>query len=204
MKVMRRLVRGFAIALIVAGALFQFGYRPWQRSWGATREEVTRVMPGDDFVATPSWVATRAVGIQAPPEQVWPWLVQLGYRRAGFYSWDRLDNSGIPSARHIMPEYQRLKEGDLLPLSTHVNLRVGRLEAPRTLVLVSLEGAGIRWSWAWGLYPDGDGGTRLVSRLRLGDVGWTTRLSLDAAELVMMRKHLLGIRDRAEKRRGEG
>ena len=128
--------------------------------------------------------------------------MQLGYRRAGFYSWDRLDNSGVPRARGNVAEYQRLKEGDLLPLSTHVNLRVEHLEAPGILVLTSLEGAEIRWSWAWGLYPDGQGGTRLVSRLRLDDAGWTTRLLLDAAELVMMRKHLLGIKERAEDRDG--
>jgi len=195
---LRRLVRWFGIALIAAAALFQFGYRPWQRSWGATREEVTRAMPGDDFVATPTWVATRAVGVDAPPEKVWPWLVQLGYRRAGFYSWDRLDNDNIPSARHIVPDYQGLKEGDLLPLSADADMRVERLEAPRVLVLTTPEGAEIRWSWAWGLYPDGQGGTRLVSRLRLADIGWRTRLLLDAGELVMMRKHLIGIKERAE------
>ena len=157
-------------------------------------------MPGDDFVDSPTWTATRAVGIRAAPERVWPWLVQIGYRRAGFYSYDRLDNSGIPSARRILAEYQGLRRGDLVPLSPRVNLQVAHIEAPRTLVLTSLEGAAIRWSWTWGLYPDEQGGTRLVSRLRLGDIGWTTRLFLDAAELIMMRKHLLGIRARAEDR----
>ncbi len=192
------LVRWVGIALLVAAALFQFGYRPWQRSWGATREEIGRAMPGDEFVTTPAWDATRAVGIEAPPEKVWSWLVQLGYRRAGFYSWDRLDNDNIPSARRIVPEFQGLKAGDCLPLSAQANMRVERIEAPRVLVLTTPEGAEIRWSWAWGLYPDGQGGTRLVSRLRLADVGWRTRLLLDAGELVMMRKHLLGIRERAE------
>lgn len=196
----KRLVLGLAVAATVAGSLFQFGYRPWQRSWGATREEVTRPMPGDDFVRTPAWTATRAVALEAEPERVWPWLVQLGYRRGGFYSWDRLDNAGIPSARRILPEYQGLKQGDLLPVSAQVNLRVRHLEAPRALVLSSEEGADVRWSWAWVLYPDAAGGTRLVSRLRLEGVGWTTRLLLDAGELIMMRKHLLGIRERAEDR----
>jgi len=196
----RRLLLGFGVALLVAGSLFQFGYRPWQRSWGATREEVARPMPGDDFVRAPTWTATRAVAIKAEPEQVWPWLVQQGYRRAGFYSWDRLDNAGVPSARRILPEYQGLQQGDLLPVSAQVDLRVRSLEAPRALVLGSEAGADVRWSWAWGLYPDGAGGTRLVSRLRLEGVGWTTRLLLDAGELIMMRKHLLGIRERAEDR----
>lgn len=194
----RTLVVGFAIALIVAGSLFQFAYRPWQRSWGATREEVVRAMPGDDFVRTPAWTATRAVSAAAEPERVWPWLVQLGYRRAGFYSWDRLDNSGIPSARRILPEYQGLEQGDLLPFSAAVEMLVRQLDAPRALVLTSQDAADIRWSWAWGLYPDGRGGTRLVSRLRLEGVGRITRLLLDAGELIMMRKHLTGVRERAE------
>ena len=195
---LRRLLQWFVFALLVAGALFQFAYRPWQRTWGATRDEVARAMPGDTFVTSPGWVATRAVGIKAPPDKVWPWLVQLGYRRAGFYSYDRLDNAGIPSARRIIPEYQGLKVGDLLPLSAHASMRVECLEAPLSLVLTTPDGAGVPWSWAWGLYPDGQGGTRLVSRLRLGGVSWRTRLMLDAAELIMMRKHLLEIRERAE------
>ena len=196
----RVFLAALAVALLVAALLFQLLYRPWQRSWGATREEISRPMPGDDFVRTPAWTATRAVAVAAEPERVWPWLVQMGYRRAGFYSWDRLDNAGIPSARDILPGYQGLSQGDLLPVSADVDLLVRRLEAPRALVLTSREAEGIRWSWAWGLYPDGAGGTRLVSRLRLEGVGWTTRLLLDAGELVMMRKHLTGIRERAEDR----
>lgn len=194
----RRFLLGLTVALAVGGALFQFFYRPWQRSWGATREEVSRPMPGDQFVGAPAWTATRAVAIEAEPEQVWPWLVQMGYRRAGFYSWDRLDNAGIPSARHILPEFQGLQQGDLLPVSADVNMRVRSLDAPRSLVLTSEADSDISWSWAWGLYPDGQGGTRLVSRLRLEGVGWTTRLLLDASELIMMRKHLVGIRARAQ------
>lgn len=155
-------------------------------------------MAGDEFVKTPGWSATRAIAIQVPPERVWPWLVQLGYHRAGFYSWDRLDNDGIPSARLILPQFQDLKEGDLLPVAADVNMRVRHLDGPRVLVLTSEDGAELRWSWVWGLYPDGKGGTRLVSRLRLEDISWTTCLFLDAAELIMMRKHLVGIRERAE------
>ena len=192
------LALGIPLTLVVVGSLFQFAYRPWQRSWGATREEVVRPMPGDDFVPTPAWTATRAVAIAAEPERVWPWLVQMGYRKAGFYSWDRLDNAGIPSARRIVAEYQALKQGDQLPVSADVDMLVRQLDAPRALVLTSQDTADIRWSWAWGLYPDGSGGTRLVSRLRLEGVGRTTRLLLDAGELIMMRKHLTGVRERAE------
>jgi len=194
----RRLALALGAAVILAASFFQLGYRPWQRSWGASRAEVARPLPGDELVPSPDWAATRAISIRAEPEKVWPWLVQMGYLRAGFYSWDRLDNDGVPSARHILPQYQGLREGDSLPVSADSWMQVRHLEAPRSLLLASDSGPGPRWTWAWGLYPDGKGGTRLVSRLRLEGVGWTTRLLLDGAELVMMRRHLRGIRDRVE------
>ena len=91
--------------LVALSAVFQFAYRPWQRTWGATEEEVLRVMPGDETVSEPTFWATRAVEIDARPEEVWPWLVQIGYRKAGFYSHDWLDYDRIPSAEEIIPEF---------------------------------------------------------------------------------------------------
>ena len=101
--------RGIAVAAlgaIVLGVYLRF-IRPWQLRWGATDEEVARAMPGDDVVKHPTFNATRAVTIQARPEQIWPWLVQIGVTpRAGWYSYDWLDNLGIPSAERIVPEWQ--------------------------------------------------------------------------------------------------
>jgi hypothetical protein len=77
--------------------------RPWQLRWGATDDEVASVMPGDDVVQQPTFDATRAVTIQARPEAIWPWLVQMGMTRAGWYSYDWLDNLGRPSAQRIIP-----------------------------------------------------------------------------------------------------
>ncbi|MGB6335908.1 MAG: hypothetical protein WBG96_09905, partial [Thermoanaerobaculia bacterium] len=91
---------------VLAIILFWLVYRPWARTWGATDEEIDRSMPGDDIVEGPIFDATRAVTIGASREEIWPWLVQMGYLRAGFYSWDQLDNDGIPSAERIMPELQ--------------------------------------------------------------------------------------------------
>ena len=91
--------------------------RPWQLAWGATPEEVTRRLPSDALVRKPTFDATRAITLDAPPEQVWPWLVQMGLTRAGWYSYDLLDNLGRPSARRIVPELQGLAPGDIVPMS---------------------------------------------------------------------------------------
>ncbi len=89
--------------------------------WGATDDEVAGAMPGDEIVPKPSFSATRALSIAAPPEAVWPWLVQVGFGRAGFYSYDIFDNAARPSADRILPEYQDPRVGDWVPMASKVN-----------------------------------------------------------------------------------
>jgi len=185
-----------SLCLLAFFALFYFVYRPWQLNWGATADEVRRAMAGDEIVENPTFNATRAVTVDAPPERIWPWIVQIGYRRAGFYSWDILDNDGIASAMRILPEYQGLKVGDLVPLDHDSRARVATIEPPRQLLLVFESNTAS--TWAWGLYPIDSTRTRLVSRLRVHTEHLRTRLMLDTFEIVMMRKHLLGIKRRAE------
>lgn len=187
----------FMLALV---ALFFGVYRPWQLNWGATSEEIARPMPGDEIVEAATFKATRAVTVNAPPERIWPWIVQIGYRRAGFYSWDFLDNDGIASAERILPEYQGLKVGDLVPLDRTSSARVTSMEPPRQLLLVFQSGS--ETTWAWGLYPIDSTRTRLVTRLRVSAGLWRTRLMLNAFEIIMMRKHLIGIKRRAERSQG--
>ena len=186
--------------LVVLVAIFQFVYRPWQRTWGATEEEVLRGMPGDEIVSNPTFSATRAVEIEADPEQVWPWIVQIGYRKAGFYSHDWLDNDRIPSAEEIIPEFQSLRVGDTIPLSQTVLAKVEILERNEFMLLVvdGHSAGGEAWTWAWSLYSAGPKTTRLVTRLRVESDNWLTNLYLDAFEIVMMSKCLLGIKRRAE------
>ena len=178
--------------------------RPWHLTWGATDEEVRRPMPGDEIHASPSFDATRAVTIEAAPEQIWPWLVQMGYRRAGFYSYDRIDNDRIPSADHIISEYQSLKVGDRVPMAANAYAEVSEMDPHHSMLWVfRVEGQWENATWAWGLYEDGTHRTRLVSRLRVS-YKWARpsivpMLLMDAVELVMMRKCLLGIKRRAEK-----
>jgi hypothetical protein len=95
--------------------------RRWHLRWGATDDEVTAAMPGDDVVRDASFNATRAITIDAAPESVWPWLVQIGYGRAGFYSYDLFDNGARPSAERLLPEHQALKVGDWVPMAGTVN-----------------------------------------------------------------------------------
>jgi hypothetical protein len=188
-------------ALLVALiALFQFAYRPWQRTWGATAEEVLRGMPGDEIVANPTFNATRAVEIRARPEEVWPWIVQIGFRKAGFYSHDWLDNDRIPSAEEIILRFQNLRVGDTIPLSQTAEARIEILEPNEFMLLVvESESAGHEtWTWAWGLYRAEPNTTRLVTRLRVELDSSFSNLYLDAFEIVMMSKCLRGIKGRVE------
>ena len=194
-------VISWIIALIVLLALYFTWLREWQMTWGATTEEVNRYMAGDELLMDPALNATRAVEIQAPPEHVWPWLVQMGYNRGGLYSFGKLDNGGIASAERIIPEYQNLDVGDcILPL-----LKVVEIEPGRSMLWVFQRGAG-PWqdaTWSWGLYKTNDGHTRLVSRLRqqytyhsLQEIiAWVI---IDPMEIFMMRTTLLGIKRRVE------
>jgi len=91
--------------------------RPWQLRWGATDDEIKHSMPGDDIVGKPSFNATRTVSIKAPAENIYPWIVQMGVGRAGWYSYDLLDNLGRPSAEVILPTHQNLQIGDVIPMS---------------------------------------------------------------------------------------
>jgi hypothetical protein len=176
--------------------------RPRAFSWGATPEETSRPMPGDGICPRPQLNATRAVSIAAAADDIWPWLVQWGWNRAGFYSYDLLDNLGRPSAREVLPQFQDLQVGDWVPMSGTITpdtaYRVSRLD-PGKLMLWEKPGG----TWLWLLEPDGDGHTRLVTRLR-SRYAWTrptiiTELILmEIGDPFMMRKCLLGIKQRAE------
>jgi len=190
------------VAAAVALGVYVRWVRPRAFSWGATGEEAGRPMAGDELCPRPQLNATRAVTITAPPEDIWPWLVQWGWNRAGFYSYDLLDNLGRPSARQILPQFQQLAVGDWVPMggktTPYTAYRVARLE-PCTLMLWQKGGG----TWLWLLEPDGTGHTRLITRLR-SRYAWTrptivTELILmEIGDPFMMRKCLLGIKQRAE------
>jgi hypothetical protein len=195
------------IPIVVGGlaASYPLGWREWCLTWGATPEEAARQMPGDELLADPGVQTTRAITIDAPPSAVWPWLVQMGSSRGGAYTYDWIENLlglDMHSAHEILPQFQDLAVGDVEPLGTKgPALRVEVLETDQAMVLRSVDG---NWVWAFGLYPEEDG-TRLVSRNRIaapdGNRGARVMNALlEPGSLIMERKMLIGIKDRAERR----
>jgi hypothetical protein len=162
----RQVLRGL-VDVAVASPLFAFAplYRRWHLHWGATDAEVAGAMPGDDLVSEPSFNATRAITIDAPPEAVWPWLVQIGYGRAGWYSYDLFDNGARPSAERILPEYQAPNVGDCVPMWSTVNettaFKIKAFEPNRWMLWEKPYS-----SWAWRFVPLEGNRTRLISRLK--------------------------------------
>lgn len=174
-------------------------------NWGATDGDMTRVMAGDAVVPHPNYETTMAVEIVAEPRHIWPWLVQMGYRRGGLYSYDWLDRLfgylDRPSSRVVLPEFQGLQEGDVIPLGRGPGFPVRTVDPQRALVLGGADGT-MQWIWEFGLYPLGRDRTRLVSRNRVHvprTWGWRLfMLVLTPAAFLMTRRMLVGLRQRAE------
>ncbi len=190
------------VALLLAVALYLFVIRPWQLLWGATDEEVARAMPGDDVVRRPTFAATRAVTVRAQPAQIWPWVVQIGYGRAGWYSYDWVDNLGRPSAERIVPELQHLQVGDLIPMSPDGKMGLWVKAFERDQWILWWDKKTLFTTWLWMLCPLDEQDTRLITRVRL-HYNWLSptiifNLLLDVGDIVMMRKCMLGIKRRAE------
>lgn len=194
---------GWVLLLVVlTGSGFFRLYRPWQLRWGATPEEVGRGMPGDEVVPAPTFNATRAVTVEATPEAIWPWIVQIGFGRAGWYTYDLLDNMGRRSAEELIPELQHIEVGDLVPMGPgeDAGMRVKEIETGRWIVWWDKNHL---TTWTWLLDPMPTGGTRLVTRVRSRS-SWrhpTTAVWLllfEVADFPLMRKCLLGIKRRAE------
>jgi hypothetical protein len=188
---LKRIVIGVSIAAI--GWKTYAGVRRWRATWGADPEEALMPLPGDDLVEAPLSIDTRGITIEAPVELVWPWLVQMGYGRGGWYSVDQLDMRG-PSANRIVDEWQGLAVGDVVPTHPGGGFAVKVMDPGRALVLygdtstmqpldtedskivpAGLAASGafmsatprdFAASWAFSLEPLDMGRTRLVERVR--------------------------------------
>ena len=162
-------------------------------------------MPGDADIEQPTYLTTLAVTVDVRPEHVWPWLVQMGHKRGGLYSYDWLDRLfGFlerPSANAILPEFQQLKAGDEIPIGRRNGFPV-RAVVPNQALVLGGEADGFTWIWQFGLYPLGDSRTRLVSRNAANvpaTAGWWLFMCVLApAAFIMTRRMLLGIKWRAE------
>ena len=192
--------------LLLVGISYFAWFRPYQLNWGTTRAEVEQPMAGDELNPDPSFRATRAITIAGSPEEVWPWLLQMGYGRAGFYGYDLLENmgssAGIRSADEILPEFQHFREGDEVPISAVVSMTFSAIEPNRHLIWVGSEEAN-PGAFTWALYPLGGSQTRLVSRIRWS-YHWTSvsaislELFTELADHIAVRKILQGVKDRVE------
>jgi hypothetical protein len=218
----KKVGRGLAAvgtAAAATGAYLRF-IRPLYRQWGATGEEIARVMPGDDIVEHPDMVETFAITIKARPADIWPWLVQIGYKRGGMYSYTWLEKlMGVPmsNADCIIPEFQELHVGDVIvygPQGPYLPVR--EVRPNHVFILGSYDPASGGGITTFALDELDQERTRLVMRDRTHWPNWTLRgilskppsgqrlrdlliyLFFELGQFIMMRKMLLGIKQRAE------
>jgi len=200
LKIIGILIGLGALAVIVMIALM-----PWMDRYGATDEEIAASLTGDELVRNPRVTYTRAVSINAAPEQIYPWIVQLGAERGGMYSYSWFETNILQceliNAEYIHQEWQNLKVGD------HVKMcpgdwgppayEVASLTPNRAAILGHQENG--TWSdvWQFVLVPQTDGNTRLILRSRDTKEGWFWDV-VRPGEFIMMRGMLLGIKERAE------
>jgi hypothetical protein len=219
-KFARKLITVSMISGAALGA-YVFFVRPWQRKWGTTDEEVQSALPGDELIAHPDVKLTRAVTIRAKPADIWPWLVQIGQGRGGYYSYDWLENMAglkMKNTGGINPAWQQLKVGDIIPAEPGgKGFKVLAIEPEHALVIGSVEPVdegvfeGFKqmfpaFTWAFVLETIDSEQTRLISRLcgqrELSQssqlAGKLTGFVFEPIEFLMTRKMLLGIKRRAE------
>jgi hypothetical protein len=192
------------IALVVAGglaALYQPLFRRPILTWGATDAEATARLAGDELLEDADGVATRAITIEAPASAVWPWLAQLGPSpRGGAYTNDWVENLlglDMHSSDHVLPEFQRPRVGETIGFGKNA-MRLEIVDPGRVLSIRSDDG---NWVWSFVL-NDRDGRTRLISRNRFRLPTLAARLAMlpmEPGSLVMERKMLRGIKERAER-----
>lgn len=173
-------------------------------NWGATADEINGPVVGDDLCPSATLIATRCISIAAPPNEVFPWIWQMGFRRAGWYSYDIIDNLGRKSASRIHPEWQNVKSGDRVPAGP-IAFTAARVDEPYAFVLEIAAGKPesprLHFTLAYDLRPT-DAGTRLVTRMRariaVPGGRLIERLMLGPGDGIMLRRQLLTIAQRCE------
>ena len=195
-----------AISLAAAALVYRGLVRRRILNWGATDAEADARLPGDELLEHADGVATRAISIDAPAVAVWPWIAQIGPSpRGGAYTYDWIENLlrlDMHSTDRVLPDYQHPEVGDTLGYGKN-RMRFERVEPRRVLATRSEDG---NWVWSFVL-DEQDGQTRLISRNRFRLPSLTARigmLPLEPASLVMERKMLRGIKQRAERLASEG
>lgn len=213
-------VRQLARAGLIGGAAAVLAFSGWTFRWiylhyGASGGEPVETLPGDDLLPVADLVATRAITIGATPDQVWPWVAQLGQGRGGFYSYDRLENlvgCEIESADRIHPEWQDVKVGDPFRLHPKLALVVAEVNPGHSLVVDGRARPGepappYDFTWAFVVHRYPGLRTRLIVRERFRYTTPASRLIVEplaAGSALMTRKMLHGIQERVEAARPDG
>ena len=216
-------MKKFVAFLVVVFSVFTSFWmviKQWVKAWTANADEAEKPLAGDDIIENPKIRMTNAVSIQATPEHIWQWLVQMGAERAGWYSYDELDNEGVPSAEEILPEYQDLEEGDVVKAlpNTEGGFKVVKIRKPFELVYTTFtplhfDKSGERttpeepyyWrtTWAFVLSESSEDVTRLLVRARVSYnlPDWIVPIAQLLAypvHFIMQQRQLANIRNRAE------
>ncbi|MBN2093210.1 hypothetical protein JW964_26540 [candidate division KSB1 bacterium] len=210
MKTISPLFKLVSIIVLIGALIYIYDafVKPWYSKWGATEEELILAIPGDEIVSQPGWEYTQAITIRAPADQIWPWLVQIGQGRGGFYSFEFLENMigcEIYNANQILPEFQNLQVVDNIKLHPKApGIPVVIVESPRVLVAGGInenqvDGA----SWSFLLREVDTQNTRVLARFRSSYSPTVfnialNRLFVQPTSLFMQKRMLLGIQQRVE------
>ncbi len=198
----------YMLMLLALFLLLILAVRPWYNTWGADDNEMKMPLPGDRLLTDTRTQVTRGITINAPVSSVWPWIVQMGYQRAGWYNYDWINGllgaadfvDGQHSSQRIVPELQNLQIGDMIFIAPVIAYQVETIEPDRVLVLYS-EDRTQEHSWVYMLASIDPNTTRLIVRHRDNYSGLTNRVIfalIEPGSFLMERKHLLGIKARAE------
>lgn len=189
------------ILLLFTGLFYRLAGRRWVMQWGAASGEAAAQLAGDELIESPDGVSTRAISIDAPPDKVWPWIVQIGPApRGGVYTYDWIENLlglNMHSVDEVLPEFQHPEIGDAIGMGANTMI-IELVDPNRAIAWRSADG---NWVWSFVLREQ-DGKTRLISRnsFRLNRlIDKIGMLPMEPASLIMERKMLLGMKERAER-----
>jgi hypothetical protein len=208
LKNVAKIIGSLAFLMLLALTAYFLLVQPWHVRWGTTNNEAERLLPGDDIVPQPDYRCTRAITIRAPAAEVWPWLLQIGQDRGGFYSYNWIENLfglDIHNVYHIVPEWQNLEVGDKVNLSPYYKMTVSIIEPSQSLVYnMPSDEFMTQATWAFILFPLDLRTTRLIIRMRI-DIGVLSKASLllfDPGHFIMERKMMYGIKECTERTQG--
>lgn len=190
------------LAIFLLAGVYLLIIRPWQLKWGASDKELKMDYPGDSIVKNPDFHAIRGITINAKPADIWKWIIQIGSRRAGWYSIDWMDNAGKKSSEVIIPEFQNISAGQFIPFTPDQKNGMWVKEFVENKYILWIDDKGMA-TWTWLLTPLNPDQTRLNTVLRT-KYNWKSIwilyfLIYDIGDIVMMSRCMKGIKKRSEK-----